>query len=54
MKLLLLIIIAYLAYRAGKSWLIRHLRTPVEGGSRNPTIDDMMVKDRFLSEQKGQ
>ena len=44
-KLLLLIIIAYLAYRAGKSWLVRNLGAPAEDGSRNPSIDDVMVKD---------
>jgi uncharacterized protein len=44
-KLLLLIIIAYLAYRAGKSWLMRTLQTSARDGSRNPRIDDVMVKD---------
>ncbi len=45
MKLLLLIVIVYLAYRAGKSWLMRNLQTPAEGAARHPTIDDVMVKD---------
>lgn len=45
MKLLLLIIIAYLAYRAGKSWLMRSLQGPARNGSRPPTIDDVMIKD---------
>lgn len=45
MKLLLLIIIAYLAYRVGKSWLIRNLQAPAKNGSRDPNIVDVMVKD---------
>ena len=45
MKLLLLIIIVYLAYRAGKSWFMRNLQGPAQNGSRNPSIDDVMVKD---------
>ncbi len=45
MKLLLLIIIAYLAYRAGKSWLMRNLQGPTQKGSHPPSIDDVMVKD---------
>jgi YHS domain-containing protein len=44
-KLLLLIIIAYLAYRAGKSWLLRTLQGPAQNGSGRPRIDDVMVKD---------
>ena len=45
MKLLLLIIVAYLAYRAVKSWVLRNLQVPGQGGSLNPQIDDVMVKD---------
>lgn len=45
MKLLLLIIIAYLAYRAVKSWVVRNLQVPGQDGSHNPKIDDVMVKD---------
>ncbi len=45
MKLLLLIIIVYLAYRAGKSWLIRNFQATGGNGSSNPSIDDVMVKD---------
>ena len=45
MKLLLLIIIAYLAYRAAKSWVMRNLKAPGQNGSRHPRIDDVMVKD---------
>lgn len=45
MKLLLLIIIAYLAYRAVKSWVMRNLQAPGPDGSRTPEIDDVMVKD---------
>jgi uncharacterized protein len=44
-KLLLLIIIAYLAYRAGKSWVMRNLQAPGQNDSRNPSIEDVMVKD---------
>lgn len=45
MKLLLLIIIAYLAYRAAKSWVMRNLQAPGQNGSHHPSIDDVMVKD---------
>lgn len=45
MKLLLLIIIAYVAYRAGKSWLMRALQGTPRTASHNPRIDDVMVKD---------
>ena len=45
MKLLLLIIIVYLVYRAGKSWVIRNLQAPGQNDLRNPSIDDVMVKD---------
>jgi hypothetical protein len=44
-KLLLLIIIAYLAYRAGKSWVMRNLQDSCPNDSRHPRIDDVMVKD---------
>ena len=45
MKLLLLMIIAYLAYRAVKSWVMRNLQAPGQNDSRHPSIDDVMVKD---------
>lgn len=45
MKLLLLLIVVYLAYRAGKSWLIRNLQGPAGAGPRKASIDDVMVKD---------
>ena len=45
MKLLLLIAIVYLAYRAGKSWLKRSLDTFSQGDSPQSSIDDMMVQD---------
>ena len=45
MKLILLIIIAYLAYRAAKSWVVRNLQAPGRDHSGNPSIDDVMVKD---------
>jgi YHS domain-containing protein len=44
-KLLLFLIVAYLAYRAIKSWLLRNLQVPGQNGSHNPRIDDVMVKD---------
>jgi len=44
-KLLLLIIIAYLGYRAVKSWVMRNLQAPGQTDSRQPGIDDVMVKD---------
>jgi uncharacterized protein len=44
-KLLLIIIIVYLAYRAGKAWIKRSVGTLSQGSARHPTIDDVMVKD---------
>jgi uncharacterized protein len=44
-RLLLLIIIAYLAYRVVKSWLMRSLQSPGKSDTHNPEIDDVMVKD---------
>ncbi len=45
MKLLLIIFIVYLAYRAGKSWIRRNLGTIGRGHEVHPPIDDVMVKD---------
>ncbi|HSO20556.1 MAG TPA: hypothetical protein VLT88_13925 [Desulfosarcina sp.] len=45
MKLLLLIVIAYLAYRAVKSWVVRNLQAPGRDAGQNPEIDDVMVQD---------
>lgn len=45
MRLLLLIIIAYLAYRAAKLWVMRHLQAPGQNDAHHPSIDDLMVKD---------
>ncbi len=45
MRLLLLMIIAYLAYRAVKSWVVRNLQVPGQDRPANPRIDDVMVKD---------
>ena len=45
MRLLLLMIIAYLAYRAVKSWVVRNLQVPGQDSPANPRIDDVMVKD---------
>jgi len=44
-KLLLLIVIVYLTYRAVKSWLLRNLQVPGQNAAHNPKIDDVMVKD---------
>ena len=45
MKLLVLIIIAYLAYRAVKAWVLGNLQVPGQGHSKTPSIDDVMIKD---------
>lgn len=45
MKLLLLIVIVYLTYRAVKSWLLRNLQVPGQNASHDPKITDVMVKD---------
>jgi uncharacterized protein len=44
-KLLLLIFIAYLAYRAVKSWIGRNVQPIRRNGPNHPEIDDVMVKD---------
>ncbi len=46
MKLLLLLVIVYLVYRAVKSWAIGKILTsgPV-GNASNSRLDDVMVKD---------
>lgn len=45
MKLLLIILIVYLAYRAGKAWIKRSLGTFTQSREAHPSIDDVMVKD---------
>ena len=45
MKLLVVIIIVYRVYRAGKAWIKRSFDTLGQGGANHPTIDDVMVKD---------
>ena len=46
MKLLLIIIIGYLAYRAGKSWIRRNFGDMMgHGQDARHSIDDVMVKD---------
>ncbi|WP_419655567.1 hypothetical protein Dvar_46570 [Desulfosarcina variabilis str. Montpellier] len=46
MKLLLIIIIGYLAYRAAKSWIKRNLGAMMgQDHGRQHSIDDVMVKD---------
>jgi YHS domain-containing protein len=44
-RLLLLIVIVYLGYRAVKSWLANTLRPSDQKGRHNPKIDDVMIKD---------
>jgi uncharacterized protein len=44
-KLLLIIGIVYLAYRAGKAWIKRSLQTFTQGNDAHPAVDDVMVKD---------
>jgi YHS domain-containing protein len=44
-KLLFLILIAYLVYRAVKSWLMRTVQPIGRNGANRPEIDDVMVKD---------
>ena len=46
MKLLLILIIVYLAYRTGKAWIKRNLGPIIRPNHENPaSIDDLMVKD---------
>ncbi|WP_319526096.1 YHS domain-containing protein [uncultured Desulfosarcina sp.] len=45
MRVLLLIVIVYLTYRAVKSWVLRNLQVPGQNAPHNPKIDDVMVKD---------
>ena len=45
MRLLLLIVVAYLAFRIAKSWILRNLQVPGQDETHNPEIDDVMVKD---------
>lgn len=45
MKLIVLIIVVYLAYRAVKSWVMRNLQVPGQGPSQHVSIDDVMIKD---------
>jgi hypothetical protein len=44
-RLILLLIIVYLAYRVVKSWVVRNLQAPGPNDSRHPSIDDVMIKD---------
>jgi uncharacterized protein len=44
-KLLLFLIIVYLAYRAGKAWILKSLGVSARDGSPHPPIDDVMVQD---------
>ena len=48
MRLLIIIAVAYLAYRALKSWMLQNASTkkPVAGETAGE-IDDVMVKDPF-------
>lgn len=45
MKLLLIIVIAYLVYRTAKSRLMRNPSAPPWDSASNPKIDDVMIKD---------
>ncbi len=45
MKLLLFIVIAYLAYRTVKSWIIRNLQVSTRSDTTGAVIDDVMVRD---------
>lgn len=45
MKLLLLIAIVYLAYRAGKTWITKRLQQAAQQAQTGGTIDDVMVQD---------
>ena len=45
MKLLLIIIIGYLAYRTAKSWIKRNIGAMGHGQDARHSIDDVMVKD---------
>ena len=45
MKLLLIIVFVYLAYRAGKAWIKRTLQSVAQGNHARPSIDDVMEKD---------
>jgi len=48
MKLLILLLIAYLGYRGLKSWMLQNVSSgkPVSGGASGE-IDDVMVKDPY-------
>ena len=45
MRLLILIAIVYLVYRAGKAWLVKTLQTPNQPTGRGTTVDDVMIQD---------
>ena len=46
MKLLILIAIVYLAYRAGRAWIVKTLQTPPgPSAGRRADIDDVMIQD---------
>ncbi|MDY6790267.1 MAG: hypothetical protein SWH54_03255 [Thermodesulfobacteriota bacterium] len=48
MRLLIIIGIAYLAYRALKSWMLKNVSTEkTVTGQKAGEIDDVMVKDPF-------
>lgn len=45
MKLLILILVVYLAYRAGKAWIVKSLQQPVQRHGQGGVIDDVMIQD---------
>lgn len=45
MRLVLLIIVVYVAYRLVKSWIVRTLPASDQARTNHPPIDDVMVKD---------
>ncbi len=48
MRLLIIIGIAYLAYRALKSWMLKNVSAkPTVAGQTTGEIDDVMIKDPF-------
>ena len=47
MKLLILLLIGYIAYRSIKSWILNNVQQSTVQGNSAVEIDDDMVKDPF-------
>ncbi|MEA3436493.1 MAG: hypothetical protein U9R43_08500 [Thermodesulfobacteriota bacterium] len=48
MRLLIIIVVAYIAYRALKSWMLQNVSTKrTVNGKTTGEIDDVMIKDPF-------